>query len=275
MADWEAKWAYHTDINNGKKFNNGDGISAEDINAVVQAVLYAQDIQEIDDAKLQAVKKTIPLVPNRPIFVNKTYEAIREDILFGANSNNYWVSEGVSYLLWYTDFNRKAVKGDKFSAACSSLDGYVFNISAEIVSAIENGTIYFKIIDLDTDESDLILLHNPKEIPLVVDEVLTLPTPHENIIVGYTNSIDLASLNKTPEKGERFWGICKSSDNYVYGFAAECTGEISTADGVDYAEFKFTEVWLLHNADIDKKVAEYETRISTLEAKVNALLNGQ
>lgn len=46
MADWEAKWANHTDINNGKKFNNGDGISAEDINAVVQAVLYAQDIDK-------------------------------------------------------------------------------------------------------------------------------------------------------------------------------------------------------------------------------------
>ena len=94
---------------------------------------------------------------------------------------------------------------------------------------------------------------NIEKIPLVVDEVLTLPVSHESIVVGYGNSIDLDSLNKTPQKDDRFWGICKSTDNYVYSFVAKCTGEITTNENeVQFAEFEFVELVLLHDANTDE-----------------------
>ncbi len=86
-------------------------------------------------------------------------------------------------------------------------------------------------------------------IPLVVDEIVELPTPHENIIVGYTNSIDLASLNYQPKEGDKFWGLFKSDDDYVYGAVAEITDE-DFSDG--FASFILTEVWLIHDASCIK-----------------------
>lgn len=108
---------------------------------------------------------------------------------------------------------------------------------------------------------------NPSQIPLVVDEVLTLPVPHSNIVVGYVNSIDLPSLSKTPKLDDQFWGICKSNDNYIYGFVAKITSEdVSTG----FAQFEFTEVWLLHDASIDTYVQAVKNGTQLVPNATNA-----
>ena len=48
MASWEIKQASPADINKGNKFNNGDSVGAEDINNVVQAALYAQQVERLN-----------------------------------------------------------------------------------------------------------------------------------------------------------------------------------------------------------------------------------
>ena len=48
MASWEIKQANPADINKGNKFNNGDSVGAEDINNVVQAALYAQQVERLN-----------------------------------------------------------------------------------------------------------------------------------------------------------------------------------------------------------------------------------
>lgn len=111
-------------------------------------------------------------------------------------------------------------------------------------------------------------------IPLVVDEVLNLPRTHDDIVVGYMNSIDLDSLNKTPQANERFWGVCKTSDKYIYSFVAKCTGEITEENGVKYAVFEFTEVVLLHDGSLDElkdKHLQAVTDISVIYKNVDNL----
>ena len=194
----------------------------------------------------------IPLVPNRPIYVNRTYEQIRQDIANGASNDEYWWNlDDTYYAFWYTDFNRAAVVGDKFGVTCSSLDGYIFNISAQVVKVNPEGAVYFKIVDKNPQgEDDFVLLHDPNDIPLVVDEVLTLPVSHKYIVPGYKNSIDLDSLSKLPKENDKFWGICKSTDDYVYSFVAKCTGNFATSNDTEFAQFEFTEVWLLNEGPI-------------------------
>lgn len=85
-------------------------------------------------------------------------------------------------------------------------------------------------------------------IPLVVDEVLILPSESGAIKEGYKNSIDLDSLNKIPVKDERFWGLCKTTDNCIYSFVAKCTGEITqNSAGKKFAVFVFEEAKLIHD----------------------------
>ena len=89
-----------------------------------------------------------------------------------------------------------------------------------------------------------------KNIPLTIDEVLTLSVSYDDIKVGYTNSIDLDSLNKMPREGEKFWGICKTDDNYLFSFVARCTGEFISSGDIEFALFEFIEVSPLYGENI-------------------------
>lgn len=126
--------------------------------------------------------------------------------------------------------------------------------------------------DVEYTFDDVTVLHKGEldeaieTIPLIVDEVLVLPNPHGSIVIGYKNSIDLESLNKLPQKDERFWGICKSTDNYVYSFVARCTGEITTDDkGVQYAVFEFVEAVLLYSQETHNDVRDLKRRVQNIE----------
>ena len=137
-------------------------------------------------------------------------------------------------------FNRDAIVGDEFFALVRTKDDYIVAINAEVTevdtAAATYGRPTFKITDLE-------LVHNPKEIPLVVDETLTLIASHSDIKQGYVNSIDRQSLNKAPNIGECFWGTCTTKDSYVYSFVAEVTGGVNSSG---FYPFKFIEVVLLH-----------------------------
>lgn len=122
-------------------------------------------------------------------------------------------------------------------------------------------------------------LEQTDTIPLVVDEVLNLPNTHDNIVVGYMNSIDLDSLNKMPQENDRFWGICKTTDKYVYGFVAQCTGEITESDTTQYAQFEFIEIVLLHDGSLDEELENqgaklylHEVTFTTAEEDENHIL---
>lgn len=105
-------------------------------------------------------------------------------------------------------------------------------------------------------------------IPLVVDEVLDLPNTHEDIVVGYTNSIDLASLNKIPVIGEKFWGICKTTDNYLYSFVAECTDTVNSSG---FVPFVFTEVSMIFDGSLERKGVQNVTDLSVIYEDVSDL----
>ncbi len=80
--------------------------------------------------------------------------------------------------------------------------------------------------------------------PLVVDEIVELPVDNQYVVVGYKNSIDLASLNYTPKPGDEFFGLFKSNDSYVYGAVAKIIDE-DFSDG--FASFELIEVCLIHD----------------------------
>lgn len=84
------------------------------------------------------------------------------------------------------------------------------------------------------------------EIPLVANETFVLDVTHESIVVGYNASLPLSSFNKTPVQGDKFWGICKTNDNYVYSFVATVTS-VNNENSV--VEVEFTNVILLYDAD--------------------------
>lgn len=117
-------------------------------------------IREVAEC-ISIAKGSAPLVPNRPIYVNLPYDTIRTHIET-FTTNEQWLEQGDYYAFWYDDFNRPAIVGDKFGAICSSLDGYVFNISAEVTRFIQNGRVNFKILDEHTyGIDDFVLLHDP------------------------------------------------------------------------------------------------------------------
>lgn len=93
--------------------------------------------------------------------------------------------------------------------------------------------------------------------PLVVDEVVELPVAHQSVVEGYENSIDLASFNYPPKMGDKFWGLFKSNDGYVYGAVAKIIDE-DFSDG--FASFELIEVCLIHDP---VPVIEVDSELST------------
>ena len=83
------------------------------------------------------------------------------------------------------------------------------------------------------------------EIPLVIDEVLNLNVPASAIVIGYTNSIDISSLNREPKQGETATGFCKTSDNAIFSFLARFEGGVNEQG---FCPFTFTETLLIHQA---------------------------
>ena len=84
------------------------------------------------------------------------------------------------------------------------------------------------------------------ETPLVPNETFLLDVAHESIVVGYNTSLPLSSFNKISVQGDKFWGICKTNDNYAYSFVATVTS-VDNENGV--VEVEFTKVVLLYDAD--------------------------
>ena len=158
MASWEIKKANPADINKGNKFNNGDSVGAEDINAVVEAALYAQEVERL----------------------------------------------------------------------------------------------------------------NKSDIPLIVDEVVNLSgTYSEDLVVGYTNSIDAQSLNKTPTVGETTLVHIKTADRYVYSALIGITGSINNSG---YYPFVVKELLLLHDEGYRATLSRHDFEILQLQnSKANKL----
>ena len=117
-------------------------------------------------------------------------------------------------------------------------------VSADTINKVIEAAFYAQEIER-VNEEDFAEING--KIPLVVDETLKLPVTHESIVIGYKNSIDAPSLNKEPVVNEKFWGICKTIDNYIYSFVAKITGEINNG----FYPFVFNEVMLLHDASFD------------------------
>lgn len=173
---------------------------------------------------------------------------------------------GVQFLL-VTDYN--PATGDyttaypfdiaKFFERSSFLDDGLTIPGKDNLSALHAEAV--QKIKLETQNATAIAA-NTKAIPLVVDETLILNVSRTSIVAGYANSIDLASLNKTPTVGERFTGICKTSDNYVYSFAASVTGTVNESG---YVPFVFDEVTLLHSGITDTQVATNATEIKKIK----------
>lgn len=82
--------------------------------------------------------------------------------------------------------------------------------------------------------------------PLVSNETFVLDVTHESIVVGYNALLPLSSFDRTPVQGEKFWGICKTNDNYAYSFVAVV---MSVDNENSVVEVDFTKVILLYDAD--------------------------
>lgn len=192
----------------------------------------------------------IPLVPNRPIYVGKTYKKIREDI--GKNNIDIWTSTNHSYAFSHTDFNRSAVEGDKFGGICASFDGYVFNISAEVVKVSED-FVYFKIIDKNPQEvGDFVLLHIPSEIPILCETTFEFNDKNYNYLFGKfkdgaeveINGTNLVMFNRLPQTDDTFFGIGVTSDKRNVGFTA-IIKKITYANGIANLVVNFLDFVLL------------------------------
>lgn len=82
--------------------------------------------------------------------------------------------------------------------------------------------------------------------PLVSNETFVLDVTHESIVVGYNALLPLSSFDRTPVQGEKFWGICKTNDNYAYSFVAVV---MSVDNENSVVEVEFTNVILLYDSD--------------------------
>lgn len=193
---------------------------------------------------LDTVSRETPLVSNETFVLDVTHESI----VVGYNAS-----------IPLSSFNKTPVQGDKFWGICKTNDNYAYSFVATVTSVDNENSV------VEVEFTKVVLLYDANiyvyvlnKIPLVVDETLLLPVTHDKIYVGYANSIDINSLNKTPTKGETFFGLCKTTDGYVYSFLAKIT-ETDYTDG--FANFEFIEVTLLHNANIDKEVANKLNKI--------------
>ena len=63
MAQWQVRQIDKENINNGNRFENGDGINAEDINAVVENSLYTQEklieLYDMVDEALESIAEML------------------------------------------------------------------------------------------------------------------------------------------------------------------------------------------------------------------------
>lgn len=193
---------------------------------------------------LDTVSRETPLVSNETFVLDVTHESI----VVGYNAS-----------LPLSSFNKTPVQGDKFWGICKTNDNYAYSFVATVTSVDnENSVVEVKFTKVVLLYDANIYVYVLNKIPLVVDETLLLPVTHDKIYVGYANSIDINSLNKTPTKDETFFGLCKTTDGYVYSFLAKIT-ETDYTDG--FANFEFIEVTLLHNANIDKEVTNKLNKI--------------
>jgi hypothetical protein len=73
MASWQPKKLDLTKINSGARFNNGDGVNADDINAVVESSAFVQSLGENQPQLVEDGGKTsvsIDTTNNKFIFKN-------------------------------------------------------------------------------------------------------------------------------------------------------------------------------------------------------------
>lgn len=121
MAEWIEEKIDKTQINKGQQYNNGDGLSAEDLNAIVKGLLYAQEktsdsqYVRIDD-DIDNADKFVDYLNNYNInltdFKNQT-------VCFESYSETYYYD----YFVFLTNYDNEAI------LLC---DGGVFNISYSI-----------------------------------------------------------------------------------------------------------------------------------------------
>lgn len=105
------------------------------------------------------------------------------------------------------------------------------------------------------EEAEAAAIRAAKVSPIVLDETLNVSTTHENIVVGYSSSIDLESLNKVPNVGDKAWAMCKTRDNYIYSVLLEFTAE---PNNEGFVSFIFAEILNLHDGSLDSEVKRLE-----------------
>lgn len=63
MAQWQVRQIDKENINNGNEFENGDGVNASDINAVVENSLYTQEklleLYDMVDEALESIAEML------------------------------------------------------------------------------------------------------------------------------------------------------------------------------------------------------------------------
>ena len=267
--------------NLAKKINLSEKDDAQTSETLI--AFYRRFLQELNDGtlaeklKIPDVIDTIPLVVDEVLIVNGTSDAIDKE----GDTSDYenWLDTA--------SFSRRPKVGEVFWCIVKSKDNYLYTALAKVTGKEQlrpNGMLMypFKLVEA-------IEIYNPmlmtKYIPLLVDEVLDLPTYKDNIldeVNPYTNSIDAISLNKVPKTGERFWCISKSLEGYLFSTVAEITDDKPIIKNEkEFYEFKFTEAYIiydptesLHLSSDTEQVVDSDVKFKkdvTIEGDLNVL----
>lgn len=205
------------------------------------------------EGRITALEDDMPLVPNRPIYIPRTYETIIDNIKNYTDAD--YIDDTHDYAFWGSStFNRKAKVGDLFSCTCTSSDGYVFIIRARVVQATGNW-VYFAIEDEDKDQqTDFILYHNPKEIPLVIQCLMNLRDNGDNIFTyaqlqeKFKDQSNVSTwgrnwFNRDAVVGDEFFAMVRTADDYIVGINAYTTAVASNGRPI----FKIVDLELIYN----------------------------
>ena len=246
MASFEVKKFDISTINGGQRYENGQVLSADTINKVVEAAAYAQQIEAVDDDKLKDLsdsfksevdKKTeefeqvvvsakndfkkevdnlskeIPLLAYAPYNVQLSYQQ-----LLGHYNNK------TDVLAYTSDFSKTPRVGEEFSALIKTSENYVTSIKGEITNVDEfDGYVSYKIISFvrlhseDTYEYKLTVALEPMS---SASTSISFYSTEDNLFTGVDNYqinqnlVDYLTKNKhkSPLDAKKIYGLSVNSN---------------------------------------------------------------
>lgn len=255
MAKFEAKKFNLSDINLGQRYENGQVLSADTINKVVEAAAYAQQIEAADEATLKALSASleakvdkevnalsdkIPLLAYAPYNSQLSYQELLE------HYNNK-----TNVLAHTSDFSKTPKVGEEFSALIKTSENYVTSIKGEITAVDEvGGYVSYKIISF-------VRLHS-EDTYLYSLAVHTSPSS-DGISISFYSTEDKIFVGNAYTEAEKQLKSYLSSKSYtnafnskqIYGIEVNENGEpVACYIGIYYDKTKDDIILINTNATV-------------------------